>query len=85
MACFLLIILVKQVVTRESQVIHSYYKKNQFRLGCAMTDYEKQVVHQQQEMVTIGMAFMGFLMGVGAILGMWFLTGLLQVLSKMMG
>jgi len=31
-----------------------------------MAGQEKQI--QQQEMVTIGMAFMGFLMGVGAIL-----------------
>ena len=38
---------------------------------------------QQQEMTTLGMAFMGFLMGVGAILGMWFLSGMLVVLNKM--
>ena len=40
---------------------------------------------QEREMMTLGMAFMGFLMGVGSILGIWFLIGLLQVLSPMMG
>ena len=41
--------------------------------------------HQEGEMVTLGMAFMGFLMGAGALCGIWFLSGLLQVLSKLMG
>ena len=41
--------------------------------------------HNDQEMVTLGMACMGFLMGVGAICGIWFLSGLFQMLSKMMG
>ena len=41
--------------------------------------------HQEQEMVSLGMAFMGFLMGVGAICGIWFLSGLFQMLSKMLG
>ena len=40
---------------------------------------------QTQDMTSLGMAFMGFLMGVGAIFGIWFLSGLLMVLSKMMG
>ena len=44
-----------------------------------MTEHAKQF--QEREMMTLGMAFMGFLMGVGAILGVWFLSGLLQVLS----
>jgi len=48
-----------------------------------MTEHVREI--QEQEMVTLGMAFMGFLMGVGAILGIWFLSGLLQVISKMMG
>lgn len=48
-----------------------------------MTEYANQV--NEREMITLGMAFMGFLMGVGSILGIWFLTGLLQVLSQMMG
>ena len=46
---------------------------------------EQATKHHEGEMVTLGMAFMGFLMGAGAILGIWFLTGLLQVLSKLMG
>ena len=48
-----------------------------------MTEHTEQI--NEPEMVTMGMAFMGFLMGVGAILGIWFLSGLLQVMSKMMG
>ena len=46
---------------------------------------EQATKHHESEMVTLGMAFMGFLMGVGAICGIWFLSGLLQVLSKLMG
>ena len=41
--------------------------------------------NQEQDMSTLGMAFMGFLMGVGAICGIWFLSGLLEVFAKMMG
>ena len=48
-----------------------------------MTEHVTEI--QEQEMVTLGMAFMGFLMGVGAIFGIWFLSGLLQIISKMMG
>ena len=48
-----------------------------------MMEHAKQF--QEREMVTLGMAFMGFLMGVGSILGIWFLSGWLQVLSHMMG
>jgi len=51
--------------------------------GNKMTEHVTEI--QEQEMVTLGMAFMGFLMGVGAIFGIWFLSGLLQVISKMMG
>ena len=35
--------------------------------------------------MTMGIAFMGFLKGVGSILGIWFLIGLLQVMSKREG
>jgi len=48
-----------------------------------MTEQAEQF--QKQEMKTLGMAFMGFMMGVGAILGIWFLTGLLPLVSVMMG
>ena len=48
-----------------------------------MTEHAKE--YHEGEMVSLGMAFMGFLMGVGAILGIWFLSGLLQVMSKMTG
>ena len=48
-----------------------------------MTDKTKQM--QSQEMSKIGMAFMGFLMGLAAILGIWFVTGLVQIFPKMMG
>jgi len=46
---------------------------------------EKTNDYHESEMVTLGMAFMGFLMGAGALCGIWFLSGLLQVLSKLMG
>jgi hypothetical protein len=40
---------------------------------------------QEQEMFTLGTAFMGFLMGIGAIGGIWFLSGLLELLTTSMG
>ena len=46
-----------------------------------ITDNAEKI--QQKEMTSLGMAFMGFLMGVGAILGIWFLSGMLVVLNKM--
>ena len=48
-----------------------------------MTEHAEEI--QEREMMTMGRAFMGFLMGVGAILGIWFLSGFLQVMSIMMG
>ena len=39
---------------------------------------------QDQEMVSMGMAFMGFLMAMGSICGIWFVSGLIMVLSKLM-
>ena len=46
----------------------------------------EQMIHerQNQEMVTMGMAFMGFLMAIGSICGIWFVSGLIVVLSKLM-
>lgn len=41
--------------------------------------------NQEEEMYTMGMVFMGFFMAVAAISGIWFLSGLLGVLAKMMG
>ena len=38
---------------------------------------------QSQEMVSLGMAFMGFLMAMGAICGVWFVSGLIVVLTKL--
>lgn len=46
---------------------------------------EQMYETRNHEMVTPGKAFMGFLMGVGAICVIWFFAGLLQVLSKMVG
>ena len=51
--------------------------------GNKMLEHAEEI--QEREMMTMGMAFMGFLMGVGSILGIWFLSGFLQVMSKMMG
>ena len=46
---------------------------------------EKTEQLQSQEMNKIAMAFMGFLMGLAAILGIWFVTDLIQIFPKMMG
>jgi len=43
-----------------------------------MTEHIKEMY--EQEVVTFGQAFIGFLLGVGSILGMWFLSGLLHVI-----
>jgi len=40
---------------------------------------------QSQEMSRVGMAFMGFLMGLAAIFGIWFFVGMAEILPKMMG
>jgi hypothetical protein len=48
-----------------------------------MSEYARN--NQEQEMFSLGKAFMGFLFGVGAIGGIWFLTGLLELLLKHMG
>jgi hypothetical protein len=48
-----------------------------------MTEQAEQF--QKQEMTRLGMAFMGFLMGAGAILGIWFLSGLIPLVSMMLG
>ena len=39
-----------------------------------MPDYTKKIY--EQEMVALNKAFLGFLIGTGAILSMWFLSGL---------
>jgi len=36
----------------------------------------------EKEMVILNRVFMGYLFGVGAILGMWFLSGLFYVILK---
>lgn len=46
---------------------------------------EQTEKYHQKEMTTLGMAFMGFMMGVGAILGIWFLSGLVPLVSMMLG
>ena len=62
--------------------IKSIYQKNSETGDTEMSDNTKEI--EYQEMDTVGMAFMGFLMGAGVILGIWFLSGLIQVISKMM-
>jgi len=46
---------------------------------------EKVEKYNENEMKLIGMTFMGFLMGLGAIVGIWFLVGMLEILPKMLG
>jgi hypothetical protein len=46
---------------------------------------QKVEKYNESEMKLIGMTFMGFLMGLGAILGIWFLVNMLEILPKMLG
>ena len=48
-----------------------------------MSEHVKR--HQEDEMATLGKAFMGFLMGTGAIYGLWFLSGFIVAMVEMMG
>jgi hypothetical protein len=48
-----------------------------------MTEYAGN--NQEQEMFSLGKLFMGVLFGAGAIYGLWFLSGLVQVLVQMIG
>lgn len=41
--------------------------------------------NQEQEMFSLGRIFMGSLMGFATICGIWLLTGLIEVLARMMG
>ena len=45
-----------------------------------MTEHTNEMY--EQEVITFGRAVIGFLLGVGSILGMWFLSGLLHVILK---
>ena len=45
-----------------------------------MSEYKKDVY--EQEMISLRKAFIGFLFGTGAILSMWFLSGLYYVILK---
>ena len=48
-----------------------------------MAEYAEN--NQEQEIYSFGRLFMGLLFGGGAIYGIWFLSGLVQALIKMMG
>jgi len=48
-----------------------------------MSEYVK--TNRELETFSLGRTFMGLLMGVGAIAGIWLLSGLLQVLVKITG
>jgi hypothetical protein len=45
-----------------------------------MTEYTKEI--DKQEMVTLDRVFIGFLVGIVAILTIWFLSGSLYVILK---
>ena len=48
-----------------------------------MTDRIEQL--QSQEMSKVGMAFMGFIMGIASIFGIWFVVELIKIFPRMMG
>ena len=48
-----------------------------------MTEYVGN--NQEQEMFSPGRAFMGILMGIGAITGLWLLSGLVEMFAKIFG
>lgn len=45
-----------------------------------MQEYTEEIA--EQEMDTLGRAFWGFLIGIGTIMSMWFLSGLYYVILK---
>jgi len=48
-----------------------------------MTEYAER--NQEQEMFSLSLAFRGLFLGIAAISGIWLLSGLLEVFSKMIG
>ena len=54
-------------------------KRDCSRGMCSMANLAKQ--SPEQENFTFGRAFMGFLMGVGAIIGIWLLSGVLMLVK----
>ena len=48
--------------------------------GNKMSEYKKDVY--EQEMASLRKAFMGFLFGTGAVLSMWFFSGLYYVILQ---
>jgi hypothetical protein len=45
-----------------------------------MADYLKEI--EKEEIVTIDKVFIGFLVGIVAVLSMWFLSGMFYVILK---
>jgi hypothetical protein len=48
--------------------------------GNTMADYLKEI--KKEEIVTIDKVFIGFLVGIVAVLSMWFLSGMFYVILK---
>jgi hypothetical protein len=60
-----------------------HFITNSYRWGLTMIE-QINLGKQDQEMETLGRAFIGFLMAMGVICGLWFASGLLVVFTKMM-
>ena len=70
-------------ITIHMHLISKYAEENPNKENDTMTEQVNKI--NQDEMITLGMAFMGFLMGVSAICGILFLSELFQMMLKMMG
>lgn len=74
----------KHYVLSDKTTLGSRLQSKPYSRSFKMTEKTTEQL-QSQEMSKVGMAFMGFLMGLAAILGIWFVSDLIRIFPKMMG